>query len=238
MGVADIASQDARLKDPQYRKKMYESAYRFDLEKYGKELSLTETNSILAEKKRLITAFLNPDIQNKTVDGLRGSDIILVLGSHKTEKSADFESTMVPRNAFLDSPINNARELGESAQYLYQELLPSLRFWVHWDQYIIGGAPDGVGDNYVYEFKTTTQSTIDRQKDVAQRQAQLYAYMFKRPKIRVQIAQFHLSGQVFPLEIRDLSRPEITTINLAASNRKAQVILTEFDRAFHENHNS
>ncbi|MGD0175361.1 MAG: hypothetical protein ABSC50_00860 [Candidatus Bathyarchaeia archaeon] len=230
VGIADIANRDSRVRNPAYRKRMYESAYRFDFAKYGGELSLHQANQIVAEQKRVITTFLSPDFQNKTVGTLQGRDLILSFNSTRKEKSADFQYELIPKNSLLDVFVSDARELGRFAQYLYQEMLPKVRLWIHWHEYVIGGVPDGVGDDYAYEFKVTTQANIEKQKDVAWRQAQLYAYMFRRPKIRTQIAKFNVPG--FPVKIRDLPNSIITIIDAPASEHDAQVILTEFDNAF------
>lgn len=46
-------------------------------------------------------------------------------------------------------------------------------------------APDGLGENFAYEFKNS--KVIRYQKPVALAQANLYAYFYDKPMIRVQI---------------------------------------------------
>lgn len=52
-----------------------------------------------------------------------------------------------------DITVDNPFELGEVAQILYAEKLPTLRLWVHFKEYVIGGVPDGVAGTYVYEMR-------------------------------------------------------------------------------------
>lgn len=86
----------------------------------------------------------------------------------------------------------------------------------------------------MYEFKATTLTGREAEevRDQAIRQAQLYAYAFKRPHIKVQTAQFQLSSSSFPLKVRDLPKPDIATSSKSACNDEALAIMGEFDRAF------
>jgi len=98
----------------------------------------------------------------------------------------------------------------------------------------MGVVPDGVAGDYVYEFKATTLTgrEVDEVKDQAIRQAQLYAYAFKRPNIKAQIAHFQLSKEAFPIKVKDLPKPEVATVHRPAAENEALGILDGFDRAF------
>jgi len=89
--------------------------------------------------------------------------------------------------------------------------------------------------NDIHEFKATTQRGRDAEEVKAQavRQAQLYAYAFKRPNIKAQVAHFQLSRDAFPIKVGDLPKPEVTTISRPASDDEALTILEDFDHAFH-----
>ena len=120
------------------------------------------------------------------------------------------------------------------AEVLYAEKLPTIRMWIHFKEYDIGFVPDGIGQDYVYEFKATTQTGKDALdvRDQAVRQAQLYAYAFKRPNIKAQIAHFQLARDAFPIKVKDLPKPDIATSSSPSSEDAALAILHDFDAAF------
>jgi len=140
-----------------------------------------------------------------------------------------------PENVDGDIAIENAFELGEVVEILYGEKLPTVRLWIHFKEYIIGGVPDGITDDYVYEFKATTQSgrRVEDVKRRAVRQALIYAYAFKRPNIKVQVAHFQLPKDAFPLKVKDLPKPDVATTSRPASDDETLAILCGFDKAFH-----
>jgi hypothetical protein len=55
---------------------------------------------------------------------------------------------------------------------------------------------------------------------------------FKRPNIKVQVMQFQLAGDAFPIKVRDLPSPDIATISKPASDDEALAILHKFDMSF------
>jgi CRISPR/Cas system-associated exonuclease Cas4 (RecB family) len=66
------------------------------------------------------------------------------------------------------------------------EKYPTIRWNFNWGNYVIVGEPDGITDDFVYEYKTTNRS-LHYIKPVAFAQADLYGYFFRRPKKRVKI---------------------------------------------------
>jgi hypothetical protein len=81
---------------------------------------------------------------------------------------------------------------------------------------------------------TQTGEEIERIKKMATRQALIYAYIFRRPNIKIQVAEFLLGKKHFPTTVKDLPRPDISTINMAASQDEALTLLHDFDVAFHK----
>lgn len=64
----------------------------------------------------------------------------------------------------------------------------TFRWNFEWDKYVVIGVPDGITDEFVYEFKSTKSNyTLIYLKHIAIAQADLYGYFFKRNKKRVQI---------------------------------------------------
>ena len=77
---------------------------------------------------------------------------------------------------------------GELLHLSRAEQYPSIRWNFPWEKYTIIGIPDGITDNFVYEYKTTRNRFLFRfMKPVAYAQADLYGYFFERPQKRVQI---------------------------------------------------
>jgi hypothetical protein len=165
VGIHDIARGRARsLRKPE-RRKIYEDAYRKDLKRYGKELTLAEAN-----KKLLVMAKGIEDLERiRQMHGIRRP--------MTKEKLLELSPmVLVPEDVEGEIAIDNPRELGRIAEILYGVRLVTIRFWFHWKDYVIGGVPDGITDEYVYEFKATTQTGKDALgvREQAVRQAQLY----------------------------------------------------------------
>jgi hypothetical protein len=246
-GTHDIThGKVASLRRPEYRRK-YEQAYNEDLKQYGEELTLDRAN-----KKLLMLRITRPVMlklwkehcsggPRRTLSGTEASlmkrveqlpckplskDLLLKLNRYLLE-SEDADANIVVQDPF---------ELGHIAEIIYAEKLPKVRLWIHFKEYLIGGVPDGIADSYVYEFKSTTQTgrRVEAIKDRAVRQALIYAYAFKRPSIRVQIAQFELDKDPFPFKVKRLPRPKISTIDRPVRQDEALTILRDFDLAFQE----
>ena len=224
VGAADIArGKVGSLRNPDYRKK-YENAYREDLKRYGGELTLEMANKRLIVREKGVRELL---VRMREHGRRKPLSKEMVLGSHRLLILPD----LIDGEMTVDSPV----ELGQIAEVLYAEPLPSIRLWVHYKDYVMGVVPDGIADDYAYEFKATTLTgrELEEVRDQAVRQAQLYAYAFKRPNIKAQIAQFKLSKDAFPIKVKDLPKPEVATISKPASQDEALTILRDFDRAFH-----
>lgn len=81
-----------------------------------------------------------------------------------------------------------AAEEGIKDELLKAEKYPTIRWAFRWRDFMVCGVPDGITDNFVYEFKRTVSKFLLRYvKPVAFAQADLYGYFFGRPKKKVQI---------------------------------------------------
>jgi hypothetical protein len=77
---------------------------------------------------------------------------------------------------------------GEMLEGTRSECYATIRWNFQYPPYVIIGVPDGITDEFVYEFKTTRSQFLKRfVKPVAQAQADLYGYFFRRDKKRYQI---------------------------------------------------
>jgi len=247
VGTHDLThSKVASLRRPEYRKN-YERAYMQDLKRYGDEMTLERANKILLERsltREVLLRMWNEVSFSMPRRELSGIEATLMKVAERLPHKPLSKEVLLKLNRFLLQPtdvnpnimIQDAFEFGSIAEILYAEKLPTIRLWNHFKDYMIGGTPDGVANSYVYEFKATTQTgrEVERIKRMAMRQALLYAYVFRRPGIRIQVAEFQMNHEHFPLKVKDLHKPEITSINEPASQDKALAILGDFDKAFHE----
>jgi CRISPR/Cas system-associated exonuclease Cas4 (RecB family) len=86
---------------------------------------------------------------------------------------------------FDEAPPTVQGEIIEAAK---AERYPTIRWNFAWDKYVVVGVPDGITNEFVYEFKTTkSKFLMNFLKPVALTQADLYGYFFKRNRKRVQI---------------------------------------------------
>ena len=79
-------------------------------------------------------------------------------------------------------------ERGRALEAHLAERHPTIRWNFAWENYVVVGVPDGITEDFVYEFKTTASRFLLRYiKPVAFAQADLYGYFFGRRRKRVQV---------------------------------------------------
>ncbi|MEW6578537.1 MAG: hypothetical protein AB1435_05005 [Chloroflexota bacterium] len=92
------------------------------------------------------------------------------------------------RLALMNELEQDPFQRGVSDQALHAEKHLSIRWNFRWGRYSVVGMPDGITEEFVYEYKNTRNRYLLRYaKPVALAQADLYGYFFQRPKKRVQI---------------------------------------------------
>lgn len=105
---------------------------------------------------------------------------------------SDVEKKIVPDILEKDAVIGNLEdyplERGVFLEESRAENYPSIRWNFGWKDYTLVGVPDGITDDFVYEFKTTRNNfLLFYMRPVALAQADLYGHFFKRKRKRVQI---------------------------------------------------
>lgn len=80
-----------------------------------------------------------------------------------------------------------AMQLGDLGETLLARSLPTARWHFAWRDLVIVCEPDGITDDYVYEFKTTKQKSLSEQRKRAITQAQLGAFFFGREVIETEV---------------------------------------------------
>jgi len=77
---------------------------------------------------------------------------------------------------------------GDLLEKILAQRHPTVLWAKEWDRYVVVGVPDGVGEDFVYEFKSTKIRRLDRYVlPVARAQANIYAWLFKRQRWVVEI---------------------------------------------------
>lgn len=84
-----------------------------------------------------------------------------------------------------DLEITEAMAEGILAEIRYAEKHRKLRAYFVWKDYLVMSVPDGLGEDFAYEFKASRVAYYAL--PVAKAQANLYAYFYHKPRIRVQI---------------------------------------------------
>ena len=88
----------------------------------------------------------------------------------------------------LRASSRDKHRLGELAEILYAESYPSIRWSFNWREYTLVGIPDGITNDFVYEFKSTGKlKNVPYRLREAMTQADLYGCFFHRPKKKVQV---------------------------------------------------
>lgn len=101
-------------------------------------------------------------------------------------------------------------ETGADLQFRYAESYPWFQWCFAWEQFTVVGAPNGLTNDFVYEFKSTrSQRYRVAYAAVPRAQADLYAMFFRRARKRIQI----LYGDTGAIETID----EDADLDLAAS---------------------
>lgn len=121
-------------------------------------------------------------------DELSLSDVELILSiqiQEDAENNYSIQNSNVKDSSRIDEhPIERGKRLHATKAEKY----PTIRWNFEWNKFVIIGVPDGLEEQYVYEYKTTSnQHLYNFIKPIALAQADLYGFFFKRLKKRVQI---------------------------------------------------
>lgn len=105
--------------------------------------------------------------------------------SWSSPTSTPSESMTVEALREADPKITEAMAEGILAQSNYAEEHQKARAYFAWKDYLVMAVPDGLGEDFAYEFKASGVAYYAQ--PVAKAQANLYAYFYHKPRIRVQI---------------------------------------------------
>lgn len=208
LGTADIAGMGWCEQKFLFRSKkielMFKDAYEEDCKRFGKNAKVERLNKHLDRIKLLISR------GNIFICGEKFHDIIKTYGHPETtlEELAD---------KFKSIYKDEYEEIGRIDEQIYGRKLPTLRYHFKFKDYIIEAVPDGITDDYCYEFKSTGNRFLYYFiKPCAIDQAMLYSYFFKRKNYVVEIY------------MRDEGKKEVIEGKL--DKKKAKAILNRMDK--------
>jgi len=100
-----------------------------------------------------------------------------------------------PEHASRESELGSRFKRGDLLHEKLAERHPSIFYAKEWDRYVIAGVPDGIGEDFVYEFKSTVFSNSAKYKwrvdnsilPVTRTQANIYAWIFNKRRWVVEI---------------------------------------------------
>jgi len=114
--------------------------------------------------------------------------------------SRDMADRMPDSIRHMVEPMLPSTFKGYMAHRRFARRLPTLRWHLLWGPYVVVGEPDGIGPDYVYEFKEAGNEFFARyEKPVALAQADLYGLMFNRPRKVVEI-RIRKTGEVWSFD--------------------------------------
>ncbi|NOZ81877.1 MAG: hypothetical protein GXO63_01880 [Candidatus Micrarchaeota archaeon] len=150
----------------------------------GDEITQHDIEKLLKEKGQNSVAVLSSAI----VTDRDGNKKMIINPSLPEEEKLYLEQQAKFEGIEIVDPEKFPSIRGEFLESTKAEQYPTIRWNFEWDNYVIIGVPDGITDDFVYEFKTTRNKFLmNFIKPVAFAQADLYGFFFKRNIKRVQI---------------------------------------------------
>jgi len=173
----------------------FKAAYDQDVLLQGERPTIEDYNRLLSER------LAHADNVGFTLEAIETS---------RGRVSWDWETGRIVQEGIPDPRIR-----GELIEAHRAEQYPQIRFHFGFMDKIIIGVPDGITDEFCYEFKSTQNEFLHWYVlPVAKSQASLYAYFLKRPRIRIQI---HI-----------LDTDEVKTVVQEADYAQTEAELTRF----------
>lgn len=164
------------------------AAFYEDILDYARELGYIDGEIMLSSKELLE---IRSKITFNDIEKLlckrkcRGEDILV---ADVPEEVRDLITSNVPLNVVIDRIKSLPPRIQGEILELYKERYPTIRWNFDYEDYIVIGVPDGITNEFVYEYKTTGNNWLLKWiKPVAMIQADIYGYFFRRKYKRIQI---------------------------------------------------
>ncbi|MHA1645662.1 MAG: PD-(D/E)XK nuclease family protein [Candidatus Freyarchaeota archaeon] len=153
----------------------------------GDEITFKDIEKLLKEKtQRPQDISLLPVAT--TITDKNGNKVMVMTPDMSPEEKDYYEGLAKEQDARVVDLEEFPAIRGEMLQATRAERYPTIRWNFNWKDYVVVGTPDGITNDFVYEYKTTrNRFLMSYTKPVAQTQADLYGYFFRRNRKRVQI---------------------------------------------------
>lgn len=160
-----------------------------DLLRIGDDITYNDIEKLLKEKaENQESKNIHVCLASCIVTDKEGNEVMVINPDLPQEERMYYEAQAKSEGIRVASPEEFPHIRGRFLGTTRAEQYPTIRWNFEWDEYVIIGVPDGITDNFVYEFKTTgSRFLMYYVKPVAFAQADLYGYFFRRDTKRVQI---------------------------------------------------
>lgn len=130
---------------------------------------------------------INIDERNTEYKYLAKDKLRELMGLSENEGQSRGLVEIVKDKVYLPTP-SNALEAGIREEHLFAERYPTVRTFFTWKKYTVAACPDGISDDFCYEFKSTGNPWFySYVKPIILTQVHMYSYFYRRGKIRAQI---------------------------------------------------
>jgi len=165
-----------------YNKKLPKSPV--ELLEIGNEINIDDIEKLLEDKNRNHS---NAKIIYTAAQFVENGKKKLIFNPNLS-KDEEFMIGLDLQDVEIVDAEKHPKILGKMIELDIGKHYPSIRWNFNYENYTIVGVPDGITDDFVYEFKTTgSEFLLHFVKPVPFAQANVYGYFFNRNKKRVQI---------------------------------------------------
>ncbi len=157
-----------------------------ELLEIGSQISLKDIEKIL-HKRNVVEKNINIITTHNIIVENGVEKIVVNPNLDENEKKFIIEEAKSNNIEIIDAE-KHPLILGEMVETTKAEKYSTIRWNFEWKDFVLVGVPDGIANEFVYEFKTTGSEFLSHYvKPVASTQADLYGFFFNRNNKRVQI---------------------------------------------------
>jgi hypothetical protein len=121
----------------------------------GNKITFGDIEKLLKERAKENHNFI-VEVLGETRTNKNGNKIMILNLDIPLELKRQYEREAKAKGTRIADPEEFPKLRGELLQSTRAENYPTIRWNFEWGKYVVVGAPDGIADSFVYEFKTTT----------------------------------------------------------------------------------
>ena len=152
----------------------------------GEEITQSDIERLLKRRRKVVQ---KPPSSLLLSNVVTGEKLLIINPLIPKEKKGRIEG-LARKKGIRIGNLNDlpAKLRGGLCEEFIAERYPTIRWNFEWDDFVIVGVPDGISDEFVYEFKTTgSEFLLSYLEPYALVQGDLYGHFFKRNYKRVQV---------------------------------------------------